>query len=176
MRKALAIAAAAASACVLAVPTAVAAPQEVSTSTQVAPSAGQVSPYIVLADLLRKCDADHDQCALHRHWMGETFPGSAFEKYWFVTQELRKGSVTLVTRYIGGVEGSGSWTTEQELTRDEFYQKLFAELKSDTPNEDVVYSLIRDYWLAASGIVITIAMPSAPPAENTPTPTSPAGS
>lgn len=175
MRKALAIAVAATAACGLAAPSAVAAPQEMST-TQAAPTAGHVSPYIVLADLLRKCDADHDQCAVHRHWMGDTFPGSASEKYWFVTQELRKGSVTLVTEYIGGVEGSGSWTSEQELTRDDFYTKLFTELKSDTPNENLVYSLIRDYWLAASGIVITVAMPSAPPTDApAPTPTTPAG-
>lgn len=176
MKKTLAIALAAVTACGLAAPAATAAPQEAAT-TQAAATAGHVSPYVVLFDMLRKCDAQGTKCAMHRHYMGQTFPGTAFEKYWLVTEELRKGPVTLVTKYIGGVEGSGSWTTKKVLTQDEFYSTLFAELKSEEPRESVVYLLIRDYWLAATGTVITIAMPSAPPGDSapTPTPTAPAG-
>lgn len=175
MKKSLAIALAAATTLGLAAPAAQAAPQESATSTQAAPAAGHVSPYVVLFDLLRKCDAQGTKCDMHHHYMGQTFPGTAFEKFWLVTDALNNGPVTLVTEYVGGVEGSGTWTTKKVLTQEEFYSKLFAELKSEEPNENVVYPLIRDYWMAATGTVITIALPSAPPRDNDPTPTAPAG-
>lgn len=127
--------------------------------------------YDALKDYFRSCDASPETCSLHedRQFSGRNSTLRAEEKFNLINVHLSKGYIRTYVLTLPGVEGA-------PITKDytaHWAHQVRASLREATDKGDhnAIDSLLRDLWCGVNGRPTqVIAMPSAPPVGEDPTP------
>lgn len=127
--------------------------------------------YDALKDYFRSCDASPETCTLHedRQFSGPNSMLRAEEKFNLINVHLSTGYIRTYVLTLPGVEGA-------PITKDytvHWAHQVRASLRkaTDKGDHDAIDSLLRDLWCGVNGRPTqVIAMPSAPPVGEDPTP------